>query len=152
MAFAKKDPYEDLDLEWRQAVDNMAESDIRKRVSEIALERRVFVENKKTDQHIKELLAEKAKLVKPYKDRIDAADAKVQVAKTFTLLPEEFQKQVSEAAFDREQANRSMKEDPAVKSKSSEIKGASEGYTSQIKGANLRIRYALMVLGLRGKA
>ena len=146
-----KDPYESIDKDWKAAVEAMPEEDIRKRVSEIALQRRVFVENKKADLHLKELLEQKSKLTKPYKDRIDDADAKVQVAKTFTLLPVDFARQVSEAAFDREQALRQMKEDQSIKDKSGEIKGAAEGYTSQIKGASLMIRYALQILEFRGK-
>lgn len=147
----KKNPFDALDPVWKQAVDGMPEDEIRKRVSEIALNRRTFVEAKKADAHIKELLDQKNKLTAPYKKTIDDADAKVQVAKTFTMLPAQFQLQVSEAAFEREQAMKQMKEDPAVKNKSGEIKAAAEGYTSQIKGANLMIRYALMILSLRGK-
>lgn len=149
--FSKKDPFEDLDPQWKSAIDQMPEFEIRKRVAEIAQERRTFVEAKKADEHLKELLAEKAKLAKPYKDRIDEADAKVQVAKTFNLTGSEFEKQVSEAAFDREQATKQMKEDETLKSKTDEIKEAGAVYKEQIKGANLRIRYALMILENRGK-
>lgn len=151
MSFGSKDPFEDLDPQWKTSVESMPEAEIRKKVSEIALNRRVFVENKKADVQLKELSAEKAKLCAPYKKLIDDADAKVQVAKMFLAPGNEFERQVSEAAFVREMAMSEMKNDQVIEEKTEEIKEASSSYTESIKGADLMIRYALSIIKARGK-
>jgi hypothetical protein len=51
----KKEPFADLSPEYRTEIENASEEDIRKKISLVALAEAENVDNKKNDEHLKEV-------------------------------------------------------------------------------------------------
>lgn len=67
------------------------------------------------------------------------------------MSDEDLKKKVSEVALHRAEQVALMKEDQHIKEVAAQLSDAKKGYTDQIKGADLTIKYAKALLEARGK-
>ena len=79
------------------------------------------------------------KLDKEYKTGIESAS------------DEDIRKKISEAAIYRAERVETMKKDPALKELREKLNFEASDYKDEIKGADLRIKYAMSILEARGK-
>lgn len=77
----EKDPYAELDSEWKDGIASMSDEDIKQRVADIALNYEELMKAKKNDEDLKQKVAEATEAGRVYKEGAKGSRLRIQYAR-----------------------------------------------------------------------
>jgi hypothetical protein len=153
-----KDPYEDLDEEFKDAVQGYTNEQINSRIAEVAKNQQdnlvLMAQDKDLEEKkeiVKTLSLPYDKLTKKNAQRIGALHKVLQDNHLSESTTADLNTQICEAAKSEEENQKAKTEDQALAEAKVAASEAGEQYKESKKMNTLRIRFCMRVLGDRGK-
>lgn len=146
---SKKNPFADLPSDFKDAVADLSPDEIRLRIADIALHQMELKRQRKLDKQLQEAKSKVEQLAEKYKTASALNTLKLKLFPSEKLTPP-MKVEVADLALAEVELEQTKEDDQDLRDAQDSLKFANEGYSDQIKGSKLRIKFCRQVLKDKG--